>query len=223
MNKLFTLFVFSTLIASCGGEYAEVRGLPGADGKNGSDGIDGQSIVGPQGDSGAPGQNGSPAYLPGLACNVHNLPSYDSSTSLPLALAGNPVVGNFILPNLSVPDSPSSAGFPGMPSSLQALVGLEGYALDCSGYLNVPTSGLHSFKLLSDDGSRVAVEDIVIVQNQGLHAPSTVAVSGIALNKGRARFNVVYYQGPHTQIALQLKWSGPNLLEQVIPDLYFTH
>lgn len=166
--------------------------------------------------------NGSaPARKPGLSCNLHNL-SYNSSTVLPAALASNPPVGNFTLPNFNIPDSPSSAGFPGMPADLQALVGLDGYALDCSGYLYVPTSGIHTFSLLSDDGARLVIEDNILIQNQGIHAPTTVTATNVNLNRGWNRINVVYFQGPHTQIALELKWTGPNTASQVIPAGLFT-
>ena len=189
-----------------------VPGIPGATGPAGQPGRDGLN-----------GQDGEDAVQPGLSCNVHDLKSWNGSTSLPQALAANPPVGNFTLANLSVPDSQSSAGFPGMPSWLQNKVGLEGYALDCSGYLNVETTGSHSLSLLSDDGSYLSIEDgYCDLQNQGLHAPSTVSKT-CNLNRGQNKINVVYYQGPHTQIALELRWTGPNTSSQVVPASRFTH
>lgn len=197
----------------CGNDPAVflANGAPGAAGTNGTNGRDGLN-----------GTNGEDAVRPGVTCNVHNLSSWDGNTSLPQTLANNPPVGSFTLANFSVGDSPSSAGFPGMPANLQSAVGLEGYALDCSGYINVPTSGVYNFSLMSDDGSRLLIEDNVIIENQGLHAPATVSANA-TLNRGFNRINVVYYQGPHTQIALQLKWSGPNTSSQVVPASALTH
>lgn len=189
---------------TCGGSTVFIaNGQPGRDGLNGLDGED--------------------AIRPGLSCNLHDLKNWDKKTSLPEALANNPVVGNFVLANLSVGDSPSSAGFPGMPKALQDKVGLEGYALDCNGYLNIKTSGEHTLKLLSDDGSRLSIEDdYLVIENQGLQAPTSKSKTD-NLNRGQNKINVVYFQGPHTQIALELKISGPNTTEAVIPASEFTH
>lgn len=190
---------------------AGTPGTPGAPGAAGQPGRDGLN-----------GTNGEDAVQPGVSCNLHNLASWDGNTSLPQALANNPAVGSFLLANFSVPDSQASLGFPGMPANLRAIVGDEGYALDCYGYLNVPTSGTYTFKLLSDDGSRLVIEQGIVIQNQGLHAPATVSAS-LELQRGPNKINVTYYQGPYTQIALQLKWSGPNTAEQVVPASALTH
>jgi hypothetical protein len=190
---------------------------------NGSPGP--QGTTGPQGEPGRDGlngQDGENAFKPGLSCNLHNVKSWDGNTSLPEVFKNNPEVGNFTLDNLSVPDSPSSAGFPGMPANLQSIVGLEGYALDCHAYLNVNTSGTYTLKLLSDDGSRLAINDEVVIENQGLHAPKTVSEK-VELHRGPNKINVTYYQGPHSQIALELKMSGPNMSEQVVPSTQFRH
>jgi hypothetical protein len=172
---------------------------------------------------GEDGQKGKDAIQPGLLCNVHNVGSWSGNTDLPGLLKASPVVGSFVLANLSVGDSLAVNGFPGMPADLRTAVGVEGYALDCSGYLNIKTSGEYTLKLLSDDGVRLNIEDdYLLVQDQGLHAPRTVSGTKL-LNKGPNKFNVVYFQGPVTQIALQLKMSGPNMTETVVPVSDFTH
>lgn len=212
-----------SVIPASGGANIKCGNAPSVFLANGATGPAGtQGAQGQPGRDGLNGQNGEDAVQPGLSCNLHNLASWSGTTSLPEALAANPAVGSFTLANFSVPDSQASGGFPGMPAYLQALVGYDGYALDCSGYLNVPTSGAYTFKLLSDDGSRLLIEDNVIIENQGLHAPATVTGSA-QLNRGPNRINVVYYQGPYSQIALELKWSGPNTAEQVAPASAFTH
>lgn len=214
-------------------------GNPGEKGKDGKDGKSCTSTVVtggvnvkcgnnppsflPNGEDGNDGEDGKDAITPGLICDVYDINGWNSSTSLPALFVGSALKGSFTLNNFNVPDSQSSQGFPGMPTELQNKVGLEGYALDCAGYLSVPTSGDYVFKLLSDDGSELRIEDNLIINNQGLHAPQTVTSSATRLNKGPNRINVVYYQGPHTQIALELKWKGPNLTEAVVPTSVFTH
>jgi hypothetical protein len=183
--------------------------------------------VGPQGQPGRDGMNGQDgedAFQSGLSCNVHDLSNWNGVTNILTVLAASAPVGNFVLPNLNVGDSPSANGFPGMPSALQNKVGLTGYALDCNGYLNIKTSGLYNFSMLSDDGVRLVIDNEVIINNPGLHAPTVNTASSIEIQRGQRAFNVIYYQGPHTQIALQLKYSGPNASTSVvIPSTEFTH
>lgn len=219
------MVVFPVTMLACGQKVktefvAGPAGPMGPSGKNGTDGHNGSN--GANGSNGTNGTNGADALLPGLSCNVHDLNSWNSSSRLPEILANNPVVGNFTLANLSVGDSSASAGFPGMPIAIQNAVGLEGYVLDCFGYLKVETSGTHVFKLLSDDGSRLVINNVTVVDNQGLHAPTTVTGSAL-LYKGYNKFNVLYYQGPYSQIALELKFSGPNTTERVVPAFAFVH
>jgi uncharacterized protein (DUF2141 family) len=50
-----------------------------------------------------------------------------------------------------------------------------GHALTLSGYINA--AGNHNFSLYSDDGSRLYIDGNLIVDNSGLHSPSTVTNS----------------------------------------------
>lgn len=205
------------------------KGDTGANGIAGTKGDKGDSVkgdVGAKGDAGVAGKDGKDGKdalpKPGLVCDVHNVPNWNGDVSLPELFVGNTTVGSFSVLQLNVPDSPSNLGFPSMPSTIRTIVGDEGYALDCAGYINVATSGFYKIKLLSDDGSELRINDQLVISNQGLHAPQTKDAT-VRLNKGQNRINVVYFQGPHTQIALELKWSGPNLLEQVVPAANFTN
>lgn len=174
-------------------------GPGGSDGQDGNDGIDGDDML-----------------EPGIMCDVYNVDSWNSSTRVPEVFNGNTYAGTFMLNNFSVGDSPSANGFPGMPTDIQNIVGLEGYGLDCYSHLYVKTSGDYKIKFMSDDGAELRFNDTTIISNQGLHAPTTVQAT-VRLNKGLNKINVVYYQGPNSQIALSLKWSCPNLAEQIIP------
>lgn len=174
--------------------------------------------------NGLNGEDGEDAIQSGLSCNVHNLANWDGVTNILTVLSASAPVGNFTLANLNVGNSLSANGFPSMPSALQNAVGLTGYALDCSGYLNIKTSGLYNFNMLSDDGVRLVIDNKVIINNPSLHPPTSDVANSIELNKGQRTFNVIYYQGPATQIALQLKYSGPNASSLVvIPSTEFTH
>lgn len=158
----------------------------------------------------------------GLVAAVHNLPNWDNVT-LPNLFIGNPTLGTFITQNLNVGDTQATSGFPGMPSSLQSLVGYDGYSLDINGYLEVPTTGDYTFSMMSDDGAILLIDGVAVITDDSLHAPHTATSGTVRLTKGLNFINVIYYQGPLSQIALQLKWQGPNLPQQVIPSSALSH
>jgi len=168
------------------------------------------------------GKDGS-KYEPGLLCNVHNLSNWNGVTNMISVLSASVPVGSFILPNLSVGNSLAANGFPGMPAELQSLVGLDGYALDCTGYITIDTSGMYTFSMLTDDGVRLMIDNNVIINSPQLQAPTERTAKSVELQKGRRSFNVIYYQGPMTQIALRLNYSGPLLLNQVVPASVLSH
>lgn len=177
-----------------------------ANGKDGVDGLDGEDAV-----------------KPGMLCNVHDLSNWNGISSILNALTQTPPAGNFVLANLNVGDSPSANGFPGMPQSIQNTVGLTGYTLDCTGYLNIQTSGLYEFSMLGDDGIRLVIDNQVIINAPQLQAPTTHVSKTVELQKGHRSINVIYYQGPHTQIALRLRYQGVHTPLQVVPASLLRH
>lgn len=189
--------------------------VEGKAGANGRDGISGER--------GSDGAAGKDATQSGLSCNVHNLSNWNSITNILTALSGSAPVGKFTLANLNVGDSQASDGFPGMPVNLQSQVGIDGYALDCNGYLDIETSGMYTFSMLSDDGVRLVIDNKVIINSPQLQAPTINSSASVELQRGKRAFNVIYYQGPITQIALQLKYSGPFTSLQVVPATKFSN
>ena len=45
-------------------------------------------------------------------------------------------------------------------------------AMVYNGYLEVPSDGVYTFSLLSDDGSILKLDDQVLIENDGLHSPA---------------------------------------------------
>lgn len=237
-SVLFVVVAMALSSCSLQDDKISITAKNGADGTNGSNGADGsngascytESIPGgirlfcpdstPQ--DIIDGKDGVP-YKPGLLCNVHNLSNWNGVTSILTVLSSSAPVGSFVLPNLSVGNSLAANGFPGMPSEIQSQVGLDGYALDCTGFITIDTSGLYSFSMLTDDGVRLSIDNQVLINSPQLQAPTERASSTVELNKGRRNINVIYYQGPMTQIALRLRYSGPFLPLQVVPTSVLSH
>ncbi len=89
-----------------------------------------------------------------------------------------------------------------------------------TGYLSVPASGKWTLSCESDDGSKVYVDDILLINNDGLHAMQEKSGS-VDLVRGSHSIRVEFFNGDHGS-GLVLRWSGPNVAKQVIPSSAFT-
>jgi hypothetical protein len=83
------------------------------------------------------------------------------------------------------------------------------------GYLRVPRTGVYGFHLTSDDGSRLLVDDSVVVNHDGVHGASE-RTGWIALAAGFHAIEVQFFQD-RGGVALDLKLEGPGLSPREIP------
>ena len=81
------------------------------------------------------------------------------------------------------------------------------YALRFSGYINVPEDGFYTFYSKSDDGSAVYINDIKVVDNDGIHNPREKS-GVIALQEGLHPIRVEFFQGKEGQL-LTVMWDTP--------------
>jgi hypothetical protein len=105
-------------------------------------------------------------------------------------------------------------GFPDVPDLL------EWFALQTTTTLVVPVTGDYTFQLNSDDGSRLALDGKVVIDNDGLHQAfgpgpddsQTVGMKEVTvrLTAGDHPLSLDYFQGPKFRIALELKWKKPG-------------
>ena len=88
-----------------------------------------------------------------------------------------------------------------------------------TGYLYVPLAGNYKFILSSDDGSKLFINGIQVISNDGLH--SYKQVEGVMnLSAGFHKIRCDYFEagGNHGCI---LQWEGPARARQVIPVSHF--
>jgi hypothetical protein len=85
----------------------------------------------------------------------------------------------------------------------------EWFALDIRFTVNVPEDGRWELMLLSDDGAILTVDDVEVINNDGIHAPKPV-IANVRLEKGLRNFRVRYFQGPAPDLALMLGWKKPR-------------
>ena len=90
------------------------------------------------------------------------------------------------------------------------------YGFQYTTYIEVATAGSYTFYTNSDDGSKLYVNNQLVVDNDGLRPP--VEKSGsIDLSAGRHKLVVDYFEGYGGQ-SLEVSYAGPGISKQLIPD-----
>jgi len=114
-----------------------------------------------------------------------------------------------------------------LPETLSARLALpdegppEDFGLLLRGYIEVPRTGLYTFHLWSDDGSRMWVNGEPLIDNDGLHGNQDVRAH-VALEAGLHRLEVQFFQ--HLgDAALDLTVAGPGLALQAVPAEWLWH
>ena len=165
-------------------------------------------------------------YVPGI--EIERMPDFGALTP----------IYTFIAANLDVPIREYTQGFP----TPERQIVVENFAVRFRGVLAVDTPGRYAFWLLSDDGSRLYINDTLVIDNDGIHGitrskgqkdlSESVKVSwsisgshflemgkggSIELAAGTHPFEVQYFQGPRYEIALQWFYQPPNAHRQIVP------
>lgn len=83
------------------------------------------------------------------------------------------------------------------------------------GRITVPARGIYTFWLSSDDGSRLFIDDNLLVDHDGLHG-STPVEGEAPLAPGQHRIRVEFFQHLGGR-DLRLEWSGPGIERQDVP------
>lgn len=116
---------------------------------------------------------------------------------------------NVVMTSINITPRPWDSGFfTGTGNIVQKEDGealFEWFHIDLAGFISLP-AGNYQFAMISDDGMRVTIDDNVILNDDGVHAPrwkcATQNINFDGTTKKRIR--VQYFQGPRTQIAMQL-------------------
>ena len=165
-------------------------------------------------------------YVPGI--RIERMPDFGDLTP----------IYTFIAANLDVPIREYTKGFP--TPERQTVV--ENFAVRFRGVLAVDTPGRYRFWLLSDDGSKLYIDDTLVIDNDGIHgimrhkgqkdlsANTSVSweISGhsfmdrgkhgsMELTAGTHPFEIQYFQGPRYEIALQWFYQPPDSYRQIVP------
>lgn len=114
------------------------------------------------------------------------------------------------IPNISVMDEDLAAAG-------------ENFGLLVEGYIKIPKDNNYVFRLISDDGSAMYLNDELIIDNGGFHG-SEAKDGEVALKKGYHKVKVKYFQG-YGGKNLQLQWKSFSDEGgfKVIPASQFSH
>lgn len=101
----------------------------------------------------------------------------------------------------------------GIPAGLRD----NDFALDLNAFLDVPATGEYTFFTSSNDGSKLYIDGVQVVDNDGLHADQER--SGTAnLAAGYHAIRVTYFETGGTAESLAVRWQGPNVVKELIPN-----
>jgi len=97
----------------------------------------------------------------------------------------------------------------------------ELFAVRFDGYIEVPAGGVYTFRITSDDGSRLWIGDDLVVDHDGLHSPS--AKQGqIILDPGRHAITIAAFQSGGDKV-LSVEYEGPGIGLQPVPASALCH
>ena len=95
------------------------------------------------------------------------------------------------------------------------------FAFQFDGYIKIAKRGQYTFYLNSDDGSNLYINNVKIVDNDGLHG--TVEVSNkILLREGYYKIGVNFFQKEGGQVC-ELRYSGPGISKTLVPGTALVH
>jgi hypothetical protein len=97
----------------------------------------------------------------------------------------------------------------------------EYFAFDFEGYIDIPNDGLYTIYLVSNDGSRLSLDDNLFINLDHLH-PAVEEFKTVALAAGKHPIAVKYFQAGASSI-LKLLWEGPGIEKQEIPASALFH
>ena len=83
------------------------------------------------------------------------------------------------------------------------------FGVQYRGVLSIREAGPYRFRLLSDDGSKLYIDDVLVIDNDGVHDVKS-ETGEVFLSAGTHTIRVDYFQGPKKMIALQLFVTPPG-------------
>lgn len=88
------------------------------------------------------------------------------------------------------------------------------FVVEISGYINIETPGAYTFRLVSDDGSRLVIDGNTVITHDGVH-PATSVDAAVTLEQGLRALNIRMFENAGGAV-LRLLWKPPAVEEFVL-------
>ena len=99
---------------------------------------------------------------------------------------------------------------------LSEILKTENFFVQFEGYIDIPTTGNYTFYLNSDDGSKLWINNSLLMDNDGQHTATEISAS-ITLTNGMHKIEIGYFQNTG-EMVFEPSWSGPGFSKQEIPE-----
>lgn len=101
--------------------------------------------------------------------------------------------------------------------SLSPATATDNFGFRYTGTLYVPANNQYTFYLASDDGSKLWINNTLVVDNDGTHGTSPERNGRITLTTGYYPIKVEYFDATGSH-GLTVRWSSANISKQTIPN-----
>ncbi len=107
------------------------------------------------------------------------------------------------------------------PATFDIITGRNGrdeqFGFVFKGYVEIPTTGIYQFFTTSDDGSKLYIDGVQKVNNDGLHGFSEVGSGAFSLAAGCHAIRVEMFENGGGE-GLAVHWEGPGIAKDIIPS-----
>ncbi len=99
----------------------------------------------------------------------------------------------------------------------------DNFGYTYSGFIHIPISGIYQFEITSDDSSRLLINNIILIDNDGLHSRKTYSKS-IELKKGMHPIEMQFFERGGQEYFF-VQWSRSEFEKMSIPpnNFYLKH
>jgi hypothetical protein len=123
------------------------------------------------------------------------------------------------LPDLSTAGPPDDSQ---VVSNVSLATTGDRFVVRLRGWIDIPAHGAYSFRIASDDGSRLLVDGQQLLDNDGVHAATTKTSPPYCLEQGWHEIVVEYFEDSGSEtLSLEMSTDGVNFA--AIPDASFVH
>ncbi|CAH8283514.1 putative secreted protein (Por secretion system target) [Mariniflexile fucanivorans] len=91
------------------------------------------------------------------------------------------------------------------------------YGFVFEGYIHAPTAGNYTFYTNSDDGSRITIDGLTILDNDGLKTNAQEESVTICLDEGYYELKVEYFTASSAISLLEVMYEGPGIAKTTLP------